>query len=186
VDAIGRPHFSSDNGGFWHPDLVERKCCETAGPTVRRDVTVRVSETWGRRDVPPIGGSVTFSATGGQIQVILSPEVQRKLGMTPAERYIWADEPGVDFAVGDDLLFLLDVEGIDGLYHGRLGEMRAYVPAAHNAYVYRITGDTAVNVGYPGLDAPVGRLRAVVDRSLGTRAGELPPEGFTPSEPHSD
>jgi hypothetical protein len=148
--------------------------------TVRRDVTVRVSGTWGRREVPAVGRSLTFSAVGGQIQVKLPRDVQRKLQLPPAERYIWNEAPGVDFAVGDDLLSFLDVDAVDGLYNGRLGGMRSFVPAVENAYVYRITGDTAANLGASHLTAPVASLRAAVDRSLGERAGWLPGPGFTP------
>lgn len=52
VLAIGRPHFNSDDGGFWHPQLHDEPGIVPAGSVILRDVLFRVDDVWGRRTRP--------------------------------------------------------------------------------------------------------------------------------------
>jgi len=175
VLAIGRPHFNSSAGGFWHPELVDEPGITDAASEIFRDVTVVVTEVWASTDSSVrIGTPLTFRVRGGQIQVQLDAQTVRKLELPSKPSYIFSSEPAVELTTGENAVFFLTYDAVDGLYRDgdrdRYGTIGRLLPAHDAAYKFTIEGEQARNTyrtaPNDNFNVDVASLRQTVNTEL--------------------
>ncbi len=185
VTTIGRPHFNSSDGGFWHPALHDEPGVVDVAAELFRDVTIRADEVWGTTDPAVVRGSaLTFRVHGGQVLVNLGPEAINSLELTPQSAYVFSSPPEVDLTIGEQAVFFLPYEAIDGLYDGRYGSVGKLVATHELAYMFAIEGALAVNAYRPNFTMSVTQIKHVTSANLATRARPVPPSGFVPAQSH--
>lgn len=80
IVALSRPHFNSDDGSFWDPELVSEPGIVPSESFVMRDVTMHVDTVHGTKvSGVEAGKELTFVARGGQVQVVLDAATAKKL-----------------------------------------------------------------------------------------------------------
>jgi hypothetical protein len=193
VRAISRPHFDSEDGGFWDPALHDEPGIpEDAEPTpgIFRDVLFRVQEVIGAEvpdgmpEVVP-GGDIAFLVEGGQIEVTLTATEAEAPGRAGAYLYAW--ESPLELREGERALVFLDYEYVEGLYaqgYGGYFQLLASGPFAK----FELHGERAWLPGArddPAWRITLPELRDLARKYLGISAGGPEPvvPGFVPTNP---
>lgn len=196
VRAISRPHFVSEDGGFWDPALHDQPGIpEKAEPSpgIFRDVLFRVEEVLGAEvpegmpEVVP-GGDIVFLVEGGQIEVTLSA-VEAEVLEEPggAGTYLYARESPLELKEGERALVFLDYELVEGLYAQGYG---GYFQLLGSGFFwkYELDGDLAWLAWArddPTWHITLPELRDLARRYLGAGSGGPEPvvPGFVPTNP---
>lgn len=186
VRAIGRPHFNSEDGGFWEDALVDQEGYVPAATSIFRDVVFEIEDVLGAEDpaVAP-GDLLTFAVRGGQLLVTLEDSEAQALEFEDgAGDYVFSAEAPVDLAVGERVLVFLDQKPIDGLYDGRYGERFEWFPTHELYYKFALDGSIASSESDPSLKIDLAALRARSSKAVATDAGPEPVKGVSYYEPH--
>lgn len=193
VVQIGRPHFASDDGSFWHPALHNEPGVVDVDNAIFRDVAFRVDDVWGnaltatwRPELARLkpGDTFAFLSPGGQVKVSLAEETANKLEYPGGGTYIFAEEVPTDLATGEKALLFLDSARVSGLYNGKYGYHFELFPAHELYYKYSLRDGQAVNTFTSDLTMPTQSLRVIVEENIGEAAGPTPAQGTFPATPH--
>lgn len=168
VVAIGLPHFNSSDGSFWDGELVGG-AAEDGVWGISRQVLVRVDEVLGSL-LPEVreGSYLTLRLPGGQIAVTLTDQAARQLGYEDGV-VIFAEQPPVDMAVGEEAVIFLDLRRRTGLFGGVLAYRYELGPSSFSGFKLWIEGDRLVHPEEPKWEIGLRRMRSLVAAELGAR-----------------